>query len=57
MRDRLKNIYNETHLANQLGHTYITESEFEAKMLSMTGVKNTSEKEKPAYIWHRVTKT
>ena len=37
MRSRLINIYNETYLAEKLGHTYITESEFEATFLSMSG--------------------
>jgi len=37
MRSRLINIYNETFLAEKLGHTYITESEFEATFLSMSG--------------------
>lgn len=47
MRSRLINIYNETHLAEKLGHTYITESKFEAKLLAMSGknqpgIKHTS---------------
>lgn len=37
MRSRLTNIYNETYLAEKLGHTYVTESEFEATFLSMSG--------------------
>ena len=37
MRARLINIYNESHLSAILGHTYITESPFESKLLSMSG--------------------
>ncbi|MDP2562673.1 hypothetical protein [Psychrobium sp. 1_MG-2023] len=37
IRCRLNNIYNETFLAERLGHTYITESSFEAKFMSMSG--------------------
>lgn len=42
MRVRLLNIYNETNIATRLGHTYVTESNFEARLLSMTGIKNSS---------------
>lgn len=48
MRARLKNIYNETCLASKIGHTYVTESGFEAKVLSMTGINNADEKDKAA---------
>ncbi|MDR7088600.1 hypothetical protein [Cellvibrio fibrivorans] len=44
MRSRLSNIYNETYLADRLGHTYITESEFEAKFLAMSGIKESGKK-------------
>lgn len=37
MRSRLAQIYNETYVAEQIGHTYITESSFESKMLGMSG--------------------
>jgi len=39
MRVRLRNIYNETKLANKLGYTYVTESEFESKLLSLSGTE------------------
>jgi len=42
MRVRLRNIYNETKLAGDLGHTYITESEFESDLLSRSGTENIS---------------
>lgn len=48
MRCRLMNIYNETYLAEMLGHTYITESEFEAKFLSMSGNNNSAIKNSSA---------
>ncbi|WP_157831692.1 hypothetical protein [Pseudomonas sp. YY-1] len=44
MRSRLINIYNETYLAEKLGHTYITESEFEANFLSMSGKSDSGRK-------------
>lgn len=47
MRIRLNNIYNETSLATALGHTYITESEFEAKLMSMTGMPDPTEISRP----------
>lgn len=37
MRSRLAQIYNETYIAEQVGHTYVTESAFESKMLGMSG--------------------
>ncbi len=37
MRARLIGIYNETYLASMTGHTYITESSFESKLLAMSG--------------------
>lgn len=37
MRCRLNNIYNETFLAERLGHTYITESSFESQFMAMSG--------------------
>lgn len=40
MRVRLKNIYNETVFANDLGHTYVTESKFESGLLSLAGIDN-----------------
>ncbi|WP_404465700.1 hypothetical protein LG331_05230 [Vreelandella aquamarina] len=40
MRVRLKNIYNETVFANNLGHTYVTESKFESGLLSLAGIYN-----------------
>jgi hypothetical protein len=42
MRCRLNNIYNETFLAERLGHTYITESSFESKFMAMSGDTNCS---------------
>lgn len=47
MRVRLRNIYNETKLAGDLGHTYITESEFESDLLSRSGTKNISPSNRP----------
>lgn len=44
MRRRLSNIYNETYLAERLGHTYITESEFELTFLSMSGENSAQKK-------------
>ena len=43
MRARLINIYNETYLATTIGHTYITESQFESYLLAMAGIENDSE--------------
>lgn len=48
MRSRLINIYNETYLAEKLGHTYITESEFEATFLSMSGKNEPTRKHSSA---------
>ncbi|WP_144401696.1 hypothetical protein [Isoalcanivorax pacificus] len=47
MRVRLKNIYNETRLAGKLGHTYVTESEFESELLSRSGTENVSSSNRP----------
>lgn len=47
MRVRLKNIYNETKLAGELGHTYVTESEFESELLSRSGTENVSSSSRP----------
>lgn len=47
MRVRLKNIYNETKLAGELGHTYVTESEFESKLLSRSGTENAYSSNRP----------
>lgn len=44
MRSRLSDIYNETYLAERLGHTYVTESEFEAKFLAMSGINDKGRK-------------
>lgn len=35
---RLKSIYDQTYLASLLGYTYVTESKFESKLLSLTGI-------------------
>ena len=40
MRVRLKNIYNETVFANDVGHTYVTESKFESGLLALAGIDN-----------------
>ncbi len=48
MRSRLSNIYNETYLAIRLGHTYVTESSFEAKFLAMSGIKDAGRKNSSA---------
>ncbi|KZN30070.1 hypothetical protein N480_03755 [Pseudoalteromonas luteoviolacea S2607] len=37
MRSRLSNIYNESSIAEKIGHTYVTESAFESELLSMAG--------------------
>jgi hypothetical protein len=42
MRVRLRNIYNETSLAQKMGHTYITESSFEAELLALSGAEKYS---------------
>lgn len=42
MRVRLTNIYSETSVATRLGHTYVTESNFEARLLSMAGIQDSS---------------
>lgn len=47
MRVRLRNIYNETRLAGELGHTYITESEFESELLSRSGTENVPSSNRP----------
>jgi len=47
MRVRLRNIYNETKLAGDLGHTYITESEFESDLLSRSGTENIPSSNRP----------
>ena len=47
MRVRLRNIYNETKLAGDLGHTYITESEFESGLLSLSGTENIASSNRP----------
>ncbi len=39
MKSRLSNIYNETSLAITLGHTYVTESKFESKLLALSGIE------------------
>ncbi len=44
MRARLINIYNETVLADTIGYTYVTESIFEANILSMSGIKDKAQK-------------
>ena len=44
MRSRLIHIYNESYLANITGHTYITESSFESKFMSMPGISENSTK-------------
>jgi hypothetical protein len=41
MLARLKAIYNQSFLAEKLGNTYITESQFESSILSFSGSKNT----------------
>ncbi|WP_375276300.1 hypothetical protein [Alteromonas australica] len=52
MRVRLKNIYNETKLAGQLGHTYVTESEFESELLSLSGTENVSPSNRPCKFFN-----
>lgn len=47
MRVRLRNIYNETKLAGDLGHTYITESEFESDLLSRSGTEKIPSSNRP----------
>lgn len=48
MMSRLNNIYNETYIAEKLGHTYVTESNFEAKLLSMSGLNDSEKKHSSA---------
>ncbi|HIF9263652.1 TPA: hypothetical protein ACX6Q5_002958 [Photobacterium damselae] len=36
---RLKSIYDQTYLASLLGYTYVTESQFESKLLSLAGIE------------------
>lgn len=52
MRVRLKNIYNETKLAGELGHTYVTESEFESELLSRSGTENVSPSNMPCKFFN-----
>lgn len=44
MRSRLIDIYNESHLAEITGHTYVTESSFESKFMSMAGISDSATK-------------
>lgn len=43
---RLRDISNEIRLADKIGHTYITESDFEAQLLSLTSAENVSKHHK-----------
>lgn len=43
MLARLKSIYDQSHLAQSLGNTYITESAFESKVLSFSKTENSEE--------------
>lgn len=40
---RLRDISNEIQVANRIGHTYITDSQFEAEMLGLASMENYSE--------------
>ncbi|WP_233080259.1 hypothetical protein [Rheinheimera soli] len=52
MRVRLRNIYNETMLAGRLGHTYVTESEFESELLSRSGTENVASSNRACNFFH-----
>src|SRR5699024_9169959 len=52
MRVRLKNIYNETKLAGEMGHIYVTESEYECELLSRSGTENVSPSNRPCKFFN-----